>query len=108
MSLGIKTASSLFAGFVGAICGNPADISLVRFQMDSLLPIDQRRNYKNIFDAIFRIVKEEGLFTLWRGSFPTILRAAAMNAGMLTTYDEIKERATIYTGKPNSISTKAM
>jgi len=55
------------------------------------MPKEQRRNYKNVFDALFRIVKEEGILTLWRGCLPTIVRAGAMNMGMLTTYDEIKE-----------------
>jgi len=55
------------------------------------LPLNERRNYKNVFDAITRIVREEGLVTLWRGSAPTVLRAIAMNLGQLTTYDEIKE-----------------
>lgn len=45
-----------------------------------------------MFDALSRILKEEGLTTLWRGSVPTMARAAAMNIGMLVTYDEIKER----------------
>ena len=31
------------------------------------------------------------MFTLWRGSGPTILRAMAMNLGMMATYDEVKE-----------------
>jgi len=40
MNFGLKTMSSMFSGFVGAIIGNPADISLVRFQSDTLLPPD--------------------------------------------------------------------
>ena len=32
------------------------------------LPVDQRRGYKNVFNALFRIVKEEGVPTLWRVS----------------------------------------
>lgn len=32
----------------------------------SRLPIEQQRGYKNVFDAMFRITREEGLLTLWR------------------------------------------
>ena len=32
------------------------------------LPVNQRRGYKNVFDAMFRIVREEGIMTLWRVS----------------------------------------
>mgnify|MGYP003571747344 CR=1 FL=1 len=39
---------------------------------DGRLPIDQRRNYKNVFDAIRRISKTEGVTTLWRGVIPTV------------------------------------
>jgi solute carrier family 25 oxoglutarate transporter 11 len=101
-----KAMMSLFAGFVGSLVGNPADIVLVRFQSDSSLPLQQRRNYKHVFDAFVRIVREEGLWTLWRGSGPTIARAMAMNLGMLTTYDEVKERLNTLRGTKDTMSTQ--
>ena len=30
------------------------------------LPIDQRRNYRNVFHALIRIVRDEGVLALWR------------------------------------------
>ena len=78
-----KVGSSLTAGFLGALVGNPSDLALVRFQSDGSLPPEQRRNYKHVFDAFSRIIKEEGLLTLWRGSGPTIVRGMAMNLGMV-------------------------
>jgi len=78
-----KVGSSLTAGFLGALIGNPADLALVRFQSDGSLPVDQRRNYRHVFDAFSRIIKEEGLLTLWRGSAPTVIRGMAMNLGMV-------------------------
>ena len=32
------------------------------------LPPAERRGYKSVFDALFRIVQEEGVVTLWRVS----------------------------------------
>ena len=32
------------------------------------LPIEQRRGYKNVFDALYRMSREEGVTTLWRVS----------------------------------------
>lgn len=86
-----KIGISLFSGFLGSLVGNPSDLALVRCQSDSYLPVEQRRNYKNVFDAFYRIIKEEGLFTLWRGSTPTIFRAVSMNIGMMASYDQFKE-----------------
>lgn len=30
------------------------------------LPLEQQRKYTSVFNALFRITKEEGLLTLWR------------------------------------------
>ena len=70
---------SLAAGAIGSFIGNPCDLSLVRMQADSTLPPAERRNYKHVFDAFGRIVKEEGVTSLWNGSTPTIARAMALN-----------------------------
>jgi solute carrier family 25 (mitochondrial oxoglutarate transporter), member 11 len=82
---------SLFAGAVGSFVGNPADLALVRMQSDNNLPEAERRNYKNVFDALSRTVKEEGIFTLWRGSLPTVVRAMAMNFSLLVPFEETKK-----------------
>lgn len=66
-------------------------IALVRMQADGVLPPAERRNYRGIFDAVRRIVKEEGVANLWRGSTPTVLRAMSLNMGMLATADQAKE-----------------
>ena len=87
-----KAICSLSAGFIGAYIGNPADLALVRMQNDTVLPPEQRRNYKNVVDAFSRIVKEEGVTALWKGSIPTVCRAMSLNFGMLAPYDEAKER----------------
>ncbi len=58
---------------------------------DGNLPVDQRRNYKNVFDALFRIFREEGLFTMWRGAIPTMGRAMVVNAAQLASYSQAKQ-----------------
>ncbi|KRX01250.1 Mitochondrial carrier domain [Pseudocohnilembus persalinus] len=103
-----KAFCSLFSGLVGSVIGNPADVALVRFQVDSLLPEEQRRNYKNVGDALTRMVKEEGLLSLWRGCTPTVVRAMVMNFGMLSSYDQIKEGLSHYSNDPNAISVRIM
>ncbi|XP_018338108.1 PREDICTED: mitochondrial 2-oxoglutarate/malate carrier protein-like isoform X2 [Trachymyrmex septentrionalis] len=78
------------AGAVGAFCGTPADVALVRMTIDGRLPVDQRRNYKNVVDAFIRIAREEGIPTLWRGSVATIGRAIVVNVSQLATYSQVK------------------
>ena len=39
-----------------------------------------------------RIVKEEGILGLWRGCTPTVIRAMALNFGMLTFFGLSKEK----------------
>lgn len=61
-----------------------------RMMADGRLPAAERRNYKHAGDAVFRIVREEGVVTLWRGSGPTIARAMLLNCAQLASYDQVK------------------
>ena len=86
-----KAACGLTAGGLGALVGTPADLCLLRMQADSSLPVEQRRNYKGVGDALVRIVREEGVAGLFTGATPTVVRAMALNMGMLATNDQAKE-----------------
>lgn len=94
-----KCVCALAAGGLGAFIGNPADLALVRLQADNTLPKELKRNYTGVFNAINRIVKEEGILSLWKGSVPTIARAMSLNLGMLSTYDQSKEMLHKYLGE---------
>jgi solute carrier family 25 (mitochondrial oxoglutarate transporter), member 11 len=99
LTFGEKVAYSLFTGAVGSVIANPTDMALIRFQSDNNLPAAERRNYKNVFDALGRIYSEEGLAGMWRGSVPTIGRAMAVNCSHLVGYNESKEQIMKYTGE---------
>mmetsp|Transcript_13350 Transcript_13350/g.25062 ORF Transcript_13350/g.25062 Transcript_13350/m.25062 type:complete len:300 (-) Transcript_13350:1379-2278(-) len=86
-----KAAYALTAGGIGAMFGNPADLALIRMQSDHTLPVEQRRNYTSVVNALTRIIKDEGFFKMWQGSAPTVFRAMALNLGMLAPYDQAKE-----------------
>lgn len=45
---------------VQSFTGTPAEVALIRMTADGRLPLNERRNYKNVFDALFRIYREEG------------------------------------------------
>jgi len=86
-----RCIASVMAGGLGAIVGNPADLALIRMQTDKTLPKEEMRNYKNVGDAFSRIVREEGFFSLFKGVGPTMVRAMALNLGMLGPYDQAKD-----------------
>lgn len=77
------------AGAVGAFVGTPAEVALIRMTADGRLPLAERRNYSGVFNALSRMVKEEGLLTLWRGCVPTIGRAMTVNAVQLSSYTQV-------------------
>ena len=105
---GMKVLFSLSAGFFGALTGNPADLILVRLQLDSTLPEAQRRGYKNFGDAFVKIVKNEGVMQLWRGASPTVVRAIVLNIGMLSSFDEFKERLNAHFGEKDTLRVRLM
>jgi solute carrier family 25 oxoglutarate transporter 11 len=86
-----KAACGLTAGGLGALVGTPADLTLIRMQADTTLPPEHRRNYKGVVDAMTRIVREDGVAGLFRGGGPTVVRAMALNMGMLASNDQAKE-----------------
>ncbi|GAB2261257.1 hypothetical protein Droror1_Dr00002254 [Drosera rotundifolia] len=86
-----KALCGLTAGAIGACFGSPADLALIRMQADATLPAAQRRHYKNAFHALYRIVADEGVLSLWKGAGPTVVRAMALNMGMLASYDQSVE-----------------
>lgn len=86
-----KITAGLIAGAVGAAVGNPADVAMVRMQADGRLPVDQRRNYRSVIDALRQMSKQEGIASLWRGSGLTVHRAMIVTASQLATYDQVKE-----------------
>ncbi|KFM66481.1 Mitochondrial 2-oxoglutarate/malate carrier protein, partial [Stegodyphus mimosarum] len=87
----MKAGIGMTAGAVGAFFGTPAEISLIRMTADGRLPEAERRGYKNVFDALIRITREEGVLTLWRGCLPTVGRAMVVNAAQLASYSQAKQ-----------------
>ncbi|KAH8322327.1 mitochondrial 2-oxoglutarate/malate carrier protein [Drosophila kikkawai] len=85
-------AMGIIAGGFGAMFGNPADVAMVRMMADNRLPSSERRNYKNVGDAFVRIVKDEGVLTLWRGCLPTVGRAMVVNMVQLASYSQLKKQ----------------
>jgi len=79
------------AGGIGAFVGNPAELALVRMGADGKKPVEQRRGYKNVFDCLYRVAKEEGVANLWQGAGATVIRATLMGSCLMGITSQSKE-----------------
>jgi len=91
-------------GGMAAYMSCPMEVACVRMSNDATLPLHERRNYKNVFDTIKRIGKEEGVAAYWRGSTPFVQRAMMVGVFQVATYDQFKDMyASMLSQKKNSI-----
>ncbi|KAJ7340510.1 hypothetical protein OS493_003262 [Desmophyllum pertusum] len=87
-----KFAIGAVAGFLGGIVGNPADMVNVRMQNDvKILDVALRRNYKHVFDGLYRTATEEGVSTWMKGVTMTSTRALLMTVAQVACYDQAKQ-----------------
>jgi len=97
-TVGEKAIAGLVAGGLGSVVGTPADVALIRMQADGTLPVEQRRNYTGVVNALTRIAREEGGRGFFKGCAPVVTRAMALNVGMLASHDQSLEYLTAKTG----------
>ncbi|KAJ1203037.1 hypothetical protein NDU88_006832 [Pleurodeles waltl] len=87
----MKALIGMTGGSTGAFVGTPEEVDLIRMTSDGRLPLDQRRGYTNVFNALIMITREEGITTMWRGCVPTMARAVVVNAAQLASYCQSKQ-----------------
>ncbi|CAK7230056.1 hypothetical protein SBRCBS47491_007457 [Sporothrix bragantina] len=92
LGFGGRALAGLGAGALAAFIGNPTEVALVRMQADTMKPPELRRNYTSAFNALGRITREEGVFGLWKGASPTVIRAMSTNFGQLAFFSESKHQ----------------
>ncbi|KAL0822036.1 hypothetical protein ABMA28_005408 [Loxostege sticticalis] len=90
-SFAMKLVMAMVSGGFGAFIGTPAEVALIRMTADGRLPPERRRNYTNVFNALSRIAREEGVTTLWRGAVATCTRALVVNGAQLGSYAQARE-----------------
>ncbi|KAL2211021.1 mitochondrial brown fat uncoupling protein 1 [Sarocladium strictum] len=90
---GERAVAAVMAGGLAAMIGNPADLALVRMQAGKFIPRpEQAVNVRSggVFATLNHIVRTEGIFALWTGAKPTVIRAMFMNLGQLAFFSESK------------------
>ncbi|KAK7204647.1 mitochondrial carrier domain-containing protein [Myxozyma melibiosi] len=93
------------AGWIGGAVGNPADIINIRMQNDMSLDPAHRRNYRNAFQGLYRMIKEEGARSLVRGIGPNTTRGVLMTASQMVSYDEFKKLLVGFGCDPKAMTT---
>lgn len=104
-SFPMLAAMASTSGFLGGVAGNPADVLNVRMQNDASLPASQRRNYRHAIDGLFRMAREEGAASLFRGVWPNSVRAMLMTASQLASYDAFKNALLKHTPLKDNLTT---
>ncbi|KAI8309414.1 hypothetical protein K4K61_001686 [Colletotrichum sp. SAR11_59] len=101
----VLVAMASASGFVGGISGNAADVLNVRMQQDAALPAAERRNYNHALEGMLRMAREEGILSWFRGVLPNSMRAAAMTASQLASYDTFKGMLIRHTPMGDNLTT---
>lgn len=81
-----RAGLSFLSGAFGALVGNPFDVALIRRQASIA---NGKNAYRNTFEAFTKIVRLEGVNSLWSGINITIFRVALINFGQLAGRDYI-------------------
>jgi len=82
--------AACFAGGLGGLVGNPADIMVVRMTSDLIRPPEKRYNYSNALAGLVHLIRDEGVHGLARGLGTNSFRAILMNASQVGSYDFFK------------------
>jgi hypothetical protein len=86
-SPGLKYLASLISGGIGAAIANPTD--LIKVKLQAARP-SKPLPYRTTFEGFRYISQKNGVFGLWKGSLPTIARAAVVTSSVMGSYDSIK------------------
>ena len=100
MLLALLAAGS---GATGSFVGNFADVVAIRMQHDASLPVERRRNYRNIFHGVKTMIRHEGWGSIWTGVWVGAGRAALATAAQLAGYDVFKRELMAGTKMTDSI-----
>ena len=78
--------SVVAAGCTSWISG-PIQAAKNAYYADKTFPNELRKNYKSIFNALWRIPREEGLFYLFKGSLPYAFESFFQTVTLFYFYD---------------------
>ena len=93
-----KIGAGMASGAVAAGICNPTDLVKTRMQAAGAAPLGP-------LAVGAGIVRQEGVAALWKGTTPSMARAALLTAAQCATYDEVKTLFTRHLGWEDGIGT---
>ncbi|KAF5727189.1 hypothetical protein HS088_TW22G00877 [Tripterygium wilfordii] len=87
LSMYQEACCGILAGVAEACIASPLRYAALCVQADRNKPTAQRLNYRNAFDAAYRISVNQGISALWRGGLPYAKTVVAFDMGMLASYN---------------------
>ena len=98
-SLGINIFSGAASGVLGAAAGSPFFLVKTRLQSYSpFLPVGTQHGYRNAFDGLTKINRNEGIKGLYRGVGAAMVRTGFGSSVQLPTYFFAKRRLIRHVG----------
>ena len=98
-SLGINIFSGAASGVLGAAAGSPFFLVKTRLQSYSpFLPVGTQHGYRNAFDGLTTINRNEGIKGLYRGVGAAMVRTGFGSSVQLPTYFFAKRRLIRHVG----------
>ncbi|KAH7320616.1 mitochondrial carrier domain-containing protein [Stachybotrys elegans] len=91
LSMASNIACAGLAGGIAGVIGNPAEVVLVRMCADGAKAPAQRFVYSNVFEALVRTGRDEGLQAFSKGLTANIVRSILMNVSQIATYATTKQ-----------------
>lgn len=86
-----RMINGVITGCLEFIIINPLDVCKIRVQAQYHSTYDRPIRYKNGFDALIKIIRQEGWYTLYRGSSLTILRQGINQGTNFYVFYHLKE-----------------
>jgi solute carrier family 25 citrate transporter 1 len=80
--------AGFLAGVAGPIATGPFDVVKTRLMAQEHIPGVEAK-YRGMFDAIRKIAAEEGVFALWKGLLPRLMRIPPGQAIMWAVADQL-------------------
>ena len=110
MSLYHRIICGLASGAIGQFCASPADLVKVRMQMQGREQLKSMASKNenvvikssSMTQIFFDVIKKGGMLSLWKGCVPNVQRAALVNLGDLTAYDQAKSYLVVKGFDPDS------